>query len=355
MVRAGAASSYTESERLSVSVSASADVGFKGDLLVIPFYRPQGDNLKDDKVFSAELKKLIPSGLPSDIQSIVSEIIDGGSFKADASTKQVTRIGGANVKYVALVGLGANPKKTDSGDLEVQSANRLGKTVAVSAKETKAASVGVVLPVGAGNAGVTQFLLGVHDASYNDLRFKKVPEGGHKPNPLKSISLLGASSNVVSDIAVNHKLTDMIASGVSFARDLVGRYSRFQHYSIPFYRCIRYSRFQHYSIPFYRCISVDMEFWFVVAPLLQLNERVITRNVYRNYLVLPFFCTFAIYIIVVYNTVVRCLYVRIGAPPNSKTPVVIADLAKKLAADSGMQCTVLNKVQYERCIVVFPH
>lgn len=31
--------------------------------------------------------------------------------------------------------------------------------------------VGIILPTGAGNAGVTQFLLGVNDASYLDNRF----------------------------------------------------------------------------------------------------------------------------------------------------------------------------------------
>lgn len=34
----------------------------------------------------------------------------------------------------------------------------------------------------------------------------------------------------------------------------------------------------------------------------------------------------------------------IGAPPNSKTPVVIAELAKQMAADHNLECTVLGQV-----------
>ena len=38
------------------------------------------------------------------------------------------------------------------------------------------------------------------------------------------MTLLGCSASVAGDIAVNSKLTEMIASGVDFARDLVGMY-----------------------------------------------------------------------------------------------------------------------------------
>jgi hypothetical protein len=40
---------------------------------------------------------------------------------------------------------------------------------------------------------------------------------------LSAIQLLGCSAGVAKDIAVNSKLTEMIGSGVDFARDLVGK------------------------------------------------------------------------------------------------------------------------------------
>lgn len=252
------ASSYTDSERLAISVSASQEFTYKGDLLVIPFYRPTDKTIKDGKLYAQELKKSIPTALPTDVQAVIAELLDEGLFKADVMTKQLTRVGGgAAVRYIALVGLGANPKKGDPIDLEISSAARLGKAVAATAKDVKANAVGVVMPSGTGNAGITQFLLGIHDASYIDNRYKKVPEDGFKPHPLTSLSLLGCSSAVANDATINHKLTEMIASGVNFARDLV------------------------------------------------------------------------------------------GAPPNSKTPPVIADLARKIAADHGMQCTVLGQAECE--------
>jgi hypothetical protein len=215
---------YAESDRLSIAVDASSDLVFKSDLdlLVIPFYRPVSNNTE----LASDLIKLIPKELPTEIRNIVSDILEEGIFKADASSKQLSRIGNGDdlhVRYIVLVGLGANPKKSsDAADLEVQSAFRLGKSVASSAKDIKATSVGVILPAGTGNAGVSQLLLGLHDASYNDNRYKKVPVDGFNPNPLASIQLLGATESVVKDIGVNSKLTNMIASGVNFARDLVG-------------------------------------------------------------------------------------------------------------------------------------
>jgi leucyl aminopeptidase len=216
---------YLDSDRLTLAVTASPELGFTGDLLVIPFYKPKVDkaDAKDDKILISELKKSIPSNLDSTLQSIVADLLEEGIFKGDASSKQLIRIPStaSSVKYVALVGLGANPKKGDTGDLEIASASRLGKQVTMIAKETKAAKVGVVMPAGTGNAGITQLLLGVHDTSYLDNRYRKIPEEGFKPNPLSAITLLGCSDSVANDINVNYKLTEMIADGVNFAKDLV--------------------------------------------------------------------------------------------------------------------------------------
>jgi leucyl aminopeptidase len=215
---------YLDSDRLSITVTASSELTFKGDLLVVPFYKPKVDksDIKDDKILLAELKKNIPEGLSADVMKIIEDLLSEGVFKADVMSKQVVRLPSVSAAtYIALVGLGPNPKKGGATDLEISSASRLGKTVTQIAKDVKAGQVGVVLPTGTGNAGVTQLLLGVHDASYLDNRYRKVPEGGFKKNPLTSVTLLGTSPSVATDIGVNYKLTEMIASGVNFAKDLV--------------------------------------------------------------------------------------------------------------------------------------
>lgn len=133
---------YLDSDRLSLTVTATSEMTFKGDLLVIPFYKPKVDKAdsKDDKILLAELKMGIPSGLDADIQAIVADLLEEGIFKADVLSKQLVRLPSSvsGAKYVALVGLGANPKKGDATDLEISSASRLGKTVALIAKDVKA-------------------------------------------------------------------------------------------------------------------------------------------------------------------------------------------------------------------------
>ena len=133
---------YLDSDRLSLTVTATSEMSFKGDLLVIPFYKPKVDKAdsKDDKVLLAELKMGIPSGLDADIQAIVADLLEEGIFKADVLSKQLVRLPSSvsGAKYVALVGLGANPKRGDATDLEISSASRLGKTVALIAKDVKA-------------------------------------------------------------------------------------------------------------------------------------------------------------------------------------------------------------------------
>ena len=133
---------YLDSDRLSLAVTASTDLIFKGDLLVIPFYKPKVDksDAKDDKLLLAALKQNVPTGLSPDIAAIVADLLEEGVFKADVMSKQLVRLAssGSAIKYIALVGLGANPKKGDNTDLEIASASRLGKTVAIIAKEIKA-------------------------------------------------------------------------------------------------------------------------------------------------------------------------------------------------------------------------
>jgi leucyl aminopeptidase len=217
-----ATSQYTDSTVLEVAISAVQSFDFKGDLLVIPFYKPTTTN-KTDSAIAEGLKASIPN-LSTDIKKIVSDLLIEQIFKADAATKQVIRLHSSeslSTKYIALVGLGPNPKK-EVNDLEVTTAARLGKSVLTIAKETKAETVGVVLPDGTNNAGISQFILGLHDASYSDNRYRKVPENGFPKTKLSSIVLLGSSETVATNIKLTQNLTEKIASGVNFAKDLVG-------------------------------------------------------------------------------------------------------------------------------------
>jgi len=158
---------FSESDRPQISFSASSSLTFKGDLLVIPFYKPKE---KGDKVFFDALKAKIPSGLSSELKAIIADLLDEGDFKADVASKQVMKIvGDPSVKYICLVGLGSDPKGEKAVDMEITSAHRLGRAIGAVVKETKIQSVGIVLPAIA-NAGLTQLILGLHDSAYNDNR-----------------------------------------------------------------------------------------------------------------------------------------------------------------------------------------
>lgn len=262
---------YTSSSRLDkLTVSAAGMAAFKGDVLFVPFYRPVltdaekkaavsngGGASAEDKALQAAIKAHIPKGLAPDVAAVIADLIDEGTFKADVSAKQVSRVALPSVKHIALVGLGLDPKKSDSGDMEVASAARLGRFVSSIARDIKASSCGVAMPSNCGSAGLTQFFLGLGDAAYLDNRYRKVPEGGFPPHPLTSLAVLGCSDAVARDVAVTYRLTDMIGSGVDFAKDLV------------------------------------------------------------------------------------------GAPPNSKTPLVIADLARKIAADHKLSIKILGQKECE--------
>jgi hypothetical protein len=117
--------SYKSSDKVTTATfKASTTLGYTGDLLLIPFYKSAE---KDDKANIAFLKNSIPSGLPDDIKSVLSDLFEEGNFKADVASKQVIRLASSfAVKYVAVIGLGADPKKNDGKDLEIASALRIG-------------------------------------------------------------------------------------------------------------------------------------------------------------------------------------------------------------------------------------
>ena len=197
--------SYKDSIENKINVLGSSELAFIGDVLIIPFYKPSSDVLKTNNItITEELKKFIPN-VHDDLKLIISEILDEAIFKADVASKQLIRLYGSSlpsssssdkankigIKHIALVGLGPNPKKDKVGELEIKSAVRLGKSIASIAQEIKAESVGVILPTGAGNAGITPLLLSIQDSLYIDNRFKKVPEDGFPLLKWKSLSFLG--------------------------------------------------------------------------------------------------------------------------------------------------------------------
>lgn len=246
---------FQDSDRPQISFSANTAYEFSGDILVVPFYKPKEKG--EQEVLSA-LKSKIPVGLPAATKSIIGELLGEGDFKADATSKLMTKVvGNPSIKYVCLVGLGPDPKGDKASDMEIVSANRLGKTIGSIVKETKIQSVGVVPPT-IGNAGLTQMILGLYESAYTDNRFKKLPENGHKTFPLKTLTVLGVSASAAKDMGTTATLTKMIASGVDLARDLV------------------------------------------------------------------------------------------GAPPNSKTPTAIAQLAQNMAATSGLDCKVLGEEECKK-------
>ena len=158
---------FSNSDKPNIVFSATSSYSFTGDMLVVPFYKPKE---KDEVALQKMLKNNIPDGLSTDLKSIVSDLIAEGEFKADVASKQFTRvIGNSNVKYVCLVGLGPDPKSADANDIEITTANRLGKSIGAIVKESKIQTVGLVLPK-LGNSGLTQLVLGLYESAYNDNR-----------------------------------------------------------------------------------------------------------------------------------------------------------------------------------------
>lgn len=214
---------YKDSDRVSFEVSGSTGVKFNGDLLVVPFYKPKvNKSLPDnEKLLIQSLKDSIPVNLDTPLKKLISDILDDGIFKADSSNKHVTRSWDPTLpKYIALVGLGSDNRPTDAadGDISVPTAQRLGKVIAGVSIKHEVKSIGVVLPAGTANTGVSQLFMGFNDASYTDNRFKKVPEEGHKKSSLASVTLLGCSEAVANDAKLTYEVSSVIASGVNFAK-----------------------------------------------------------------------------------------------------------------------------------------
>ncbi len=217
-------SMYKHSENLDLTLNATSEVAsYSGDLLCVPFFKMNCEESEGE--VDGSLKKSIPQGLHTAVLSTIGEIIDDKAFTADADTKAyVTRISGrgGRTKHIALVGLGTDP--SPDGELDGATARKLGSAIAALSKETMASNAGVVAPTGGAftDKSVQQLLLGVHAGAYTDTRYREPTADGFPAFPLQGLELLGASENLIADATELNTAAKQIASGVSFAKDLVG-------------------------------------------------------------------------------------------------------------------------------------
>jgi hypothetical protein len=217
--------SYELSERWKVKYDARTSAKYMGDMLVVPFHKPTGS--KDREALQSALKAAIPTELEENVKTLISDIIQEGTFKGDGQFVARTASGGP--KYVALLGLGAEPKKESmekSERAQLESATKIGSSIAGLVRDYRASEVAAVLPRGLTSNAVTQLMLGLEDATYKDIRFKKeVPAKEADKFPGDSevqISLLGCSTEVADAIGDISSKAMKIADGVNFAKDLVG-------------------------------------------------------------------------------------------------------------------------------------
>lgn len=211
------------------AVTGSQDYDYSGDLLVVPVFQPSDDkNGKDKALIFQALKNNIPTKLSPSLQNIISTVLEDGKFKGEFETEEVIRVfhggeGASSVKYIALIGLGQ--EKAQRTDLLVHHAVSFGRKISKAAQTVNARLVGVVLPPKTYEDGLTDLLLGVYDASYQDLRYKKETESviEARGKKIQQLHFLGCeNADIVSSIQSTGRLTRYIASGVDFAKDLVG-------------------------------------------------------------------------------------------------------------------------------------
>lgn len=210
-------STYKDSDHQSIKFDVASHFDYSGDMICIPFIKP---SLKSQGIeFINALKANIPSGLPSNIKTIVEEIIDEGNFKADTDTKAIIRVAGSGlaIKYISLLGLGK--LNNDNDHFGSATAFNVGKSLTNIIKDTKVKSIGLVSS-SMSTADSKDVILGLHDGSYADNRYKKLPPDGFEKFSLTSLSFLGFSCSS-SELSTMISHSSIIASGVSFAKDLV--------------------------------------------------------------------------------------------------------------------------------------
>jgi leucyl aminopeptidase len=210
---------YAGNDSKDFKISAKKDFAFEGDLLIYSYLKPETKpNSSTSKAENlARLKKNIPklsNSLTTAIETLLEE---------EANQKDPVRVyinDKTSIKYLSVVGI----TKDDSP--ESLSFVPLGKTINQIAEKANARSVGIIVPSGMKVDKATgQLLTGLHDASYKDFRFKKETEKllEDKKKGIKEVQFLGITddSHCASLESITKKASS-IASGVNFAKDLVG-------------------------------------------------------------------------------------------------------------------------------------
>lgn len=197
---------YRHSEAIKVSVAGSINHTAAPELLVLPFFGPISSSMDRDCILEPGLK------------DIVSALLRENNFDGDRNVKRVIKLFDNKFKYIALVGLGPIPKSGCNDEWS----RSLGEMAASVANDLKLNSVAVsATSIETERIDTEKLLLGIYDECYNDNRFKKVPENGHRICKLKSVTILN-SSNDGAVLKRNAHTSECVSSGVHFAKDLVG-------------------------------------------------------------------------------------------------------------------------------------
>ena len=149
--------------------------------------------------------------LDEKLAGTLKELIEETEFKGSAGSSAVTRVGAASsIRKIILVGLG----KPDA--LTLDSLRRAAAAIARTAKQQKAKTLGISLPVANDDPALTAQTIteGILLALHQDNRFKSEPDD--KGAKLEQVDLLGLGGQ---DAAISRG--QQIASGVILARELV--------------------------------------------------------------------------------------------------------------------------------------
>jgi leucyl aminopeptidase len=174
-------------------------IDWTGDTLAVGLF-------EDDLELTGDLAKL-----DEKLSGTLKELIEETEFKGSVGSSAVTRVGaGSSIRKVILVGLG----KPDACQLDTL--RRVAAAIARSAKQQKAKTLGISLPVLNNDPAKTAQAIaeGIILSLHQDNRFKSDPED--KATKLEQVDLLGLGGQ---DAAITK--AQAISSGVILARELV--------------------------------------------------------------------------------------------------------------------------------------
>jgi leucyl aminopeptidase len=177
--------------------SASSILDWSGDGLAIGLFDHQ---LKLEGDLAA---------LDAKLSGLIQDVITESEFKAKPNTIVSTRVTGAGIRKLILVGLGK------AEDLQLEGLRRAASAVARTARREKCGSLGLHLPVqNFDGASVAQASTeGIELALYKDNRFKSEKDETKAITDIDLLGLVGHEAGI--------ERGQKIASGVFLARELV--------------------------------------------------------------------------------------------------------------------------------------